>query len=238
MFGYGGIRASNNKIAIIDENNDFIIINKPAGLLTHPTKFNEADTILNRLIAHLGMQGNKHENMPGPVSRLDRDSSGIILFALSKEAKRKLGIMMQKRSFTKKYQCLVKGKIKETGEITIPLKKIESQKKMTGDKNGKESISIYHRLKYFKKNDLSLVEVEIKTGRMHQIRVHFSLINHPIVGDIIYGDVDLNQRFEEKFQLRRHFLHAVYLSWTDDNKAYEYKANLGNKLQKILDHLD
>ncbi|PCI25507.1 hypothetical protein COB57_02210 [Candidatus Peregrinibacteria bacterium] len=233
FIGVGGIKPYKMTLHMLEQNADFIVLNKPAGALVHPTKFNDPDTILNGLLFHLGMTGNKHPNMPGPVSRLDRDTSGVILFAISKPAKSELGKIMMKRGFGKKYLTLVIGKTEQKGEITSPLIKRTDRNLMKVDENGKDSHTKFNTLFYNKEENVSFVEVEILTGRMHQIRIHMSSIGHPVVGDILYGDEKMNKHFASTYNLKRQFLHAHQLTW-DDKKFIAPLPELCEKIRQAL----
>ena len=236
--GLGGIKPWDFPLEIIHQSEDFVVINKSAGLLTHPTKRNEPDTALNALLHHLGMKGNKHHNMPGPISRLDRDTSGCILFALSKDAKSELGKLMQNRGFQKKYITLVKGEIKESGKITSPLLKDRHSRRMMAHHSGKAARTHFKRVQYFEKEDVSLVEVEILTGRMHQIRIHMKSIKHPLVGDILYGIDEVNKHFKKNYNLKRQFLHASNLSFTAHNLGeFSFQAPLSQDLETVLNQM-
>jgi len=249
FFGIGLIKHWNFPLDIVFENEDFILINKPAKILTHPTKKNEAQTLLNALLFHLiktrGLKNNyfKKNKLPGPISRLDKDTSGIVLFAISDTSRSQLGKRMMKHGFSKKYQCLVQGKVSEPGEITVPLVKdpnhatrmkvLHTSHLHSEDMKIKESHTLYAPLQYFPEENVTLLAVQILTGRMHQIRVHMQSIQHPIIGDILYGKKDINIHFFDQYKLDRQFLHAVEFSW-DDNI---FQAPLTEDLQYVLKKL-
>lgn len=235
FIGTGGIKGFDKPLDVLFQSEDFIVINKPADILTHPTHKNEPDTLLNALLFHLGMTGNKHINMPGPVSRLDRDTSGAVMFGISKKAKQELGQTMTEQGFTKKYTALVVGKIETAGEIKKGLLKIHRERLMQiNDKKGKFAHTKYAPLEYFSKENVSLIEVEILTGRMHQIRAHMNFLGHPIIGDILYGIPEQNEIFFKK-GLERQFLHCSFLSFQSDILGtHEFIAPLSEDLQQLL----
>jgi 23S rRNA pseudouridine1911/1915/1917 synthase len=216
-----------DELDIVYENQDIIVINKPAGLLVYPIK-GEKDTLVARLIAHdpkIKEVGQKER--PGIVHRLDRDTSGLMIVAKNNQAYQYLIDQFSQRKITKKYLALVFGKIKEPkGKIVY---RIQRGKKMTLDLAGRSAETEYQVVKYF--NDFTLVEAVPKTGRMHQIRVHLHKIGHPLVGDKLY-------RFKRKkfpFPIIRQFLHAYYLKLELPNgKIAEFKIELPQELKSIL----
>ena len=248
-FGIFGIKPYPMELDIIHESPEYLLINKPAHILTHPTKHLDPDTMLNGVLAYLLANPQYHytkkqirkEPLPGPVLRLDRDTSGIILFALSKEAKSKFGIMMMNKQFQKIYTTLVSGKTQEKGVIDTPLKKSEhSPPRMYATTDGLKSKTSFTRLAYYEKEDVSLLEVTLHTGRMHQIRVHLASIKHPVVGDILYGNTTINEKFFKNFGLKRQFLHASSLSFLDPftKKNQQFTATLPSDLQSVCNVLE
>lgn len=235
FLGIGGIKPFDMPIDVVFESEDFLVINKAAGVLTHPSKRNEPNTLLNGILAHLKMEGNKHENMPGPVSRLDRFTSGLVLFSHSQKGKSRLGVKMMERGFEKKYVALVTGKVPEHGEIRASLLRIPGISRMEiNEETGKSAHTEFFLTEYFPKENVSLVSILLHTGRTHQIRVHFASIGHPVVGDIVYGDEKVNQYFLEKHQLKRHLLHASELAFTWEGEELRFHAPLGGEFKKIL----
>ena len=293
FLGIGGIKPYKMELDILEENDDYITLNKPAGVLVHPTKRNDPDTLLNGVLYYLNnkniistksdskktsslrgatatkqsiatyhlIRGLLRQSLsllprnnksvskksdrknPGPIQRLDRDTSGIVLFALSDKAKSELGIMMMNKKFKKIYTVLVAGHPKKQGEIHAPLSKItiegapqgfQKPRMQVDETEGKEAITKYRLLKYFKKENVSLVSVELITGKMHQIRVHFAHIGHPVVGDILYGNENINKTFLEKYMLDRQFLHAAEFSF--HSKIFGEKTFI-SALPKELDNV-
>lgn len=254
FLGIGGIKPFQMNLEVLEENDEYIVLNKPAGVLVHPTKRNNPDTLLNGLLFHISQQEQKNitntdaQSMPGPIQRLDRDTSGIVLFALSSRAKSELGIMMMNKSCEKIYTVLVYGKIQKTGRVSVPLSSVvindspqgKQKTRMCVDtENGKESITEYRCIEYFQKENVSLVSVKLITGRMHQIRVHFSYIEHPVIGDILYGNTSINHLFLKKYNLSRQFLHASYFSFQSPTFGEQsFRANLPQELQSIVKQLE
>ena len=233
---------------IIDETDDYIVVDKPPLLLIHPTKRNGATTLwaeLRRLFAFEIANGGQ----VSIVNRLDRETSGIVLVAKTTAAAREFGLLMQSRRVTKEYHAIVWGWPEwETKTVDAPIIRqgeIATSKiylKQTFDPRGAEAVTKFHMVKHFQKltpngETFSLVRAYPLTGRTHQIRVHLASLGHPIVGDKIYGpDEDLYLRFIEtgwtdelagKLLLERHALHASRLRIDD-------KRNWSSPLPKDL----
>lgn len=211
---------------IIFENKDYFIINKEPGIAVHPDK-NSKDfpTIINAVLAH-----SKSAQL---VHRLDKDTSGALLIAKNSKTHTVLSALFKNRVVKKVYLALVKGLPKtDTGLINAPIKRDRNNRiRMNISSQGKAAISSFKVLESFKGS--SLLEIEIKTGRTHQIRVHMASIGHPVIGDPVYGDKKLNKEYLEKYGLKRQFLHAKEISF--NNKAYN--AKLKKDLEKALDKL-
>lgn len=168
-------------LEILFEDEDYVIINKPAGLLTLPDRFNPSLPNLYSILK------SKYEKI-WTIHRLDADTSGVIVFAKNQKAHRNLSIKFEKREVKKIYLAIVNGALEsQNGSINLPLAERKDQKgtmKVYRYK-GKKAITNYKVLEKFR--NFSLVEIELMTGRMHQIRVHFQAIGHPLVVDPIYG---------------------------------------------------
>ena len=205
---------ADSTLKIIYEDNNFIALNKPAGVLVHSVigKKNEK-TVVDFLTSHfppIKKVGDDPENRPGIVHRLDRDTSGVIIAAKNQPTFLFLKSLSQNRLISKTYLAVVKGWPKEKiGLIDKPIgiKNGTTKRSTRSDKMKKEAITSFIVQKKFKKDgkEYSLLEVSPKTGRTHQIRVHLSSIGHPIVGDSLYGKKD-----KEKNLL----LHAFSLKFT------------------------
>lgn len=223
------------KLKIVFENKDIIVINKPAGLVVHPIKPEQNDTLVNGLIASYPEIKKVGDDSlrPGIVHRLDKDTSGLMVVAKNNAAFEYLKKQFAARKVVKKYLALVCGQVKDKkGIITkaISLSKKDHKKRSALlDDKAKKAWTEYQVLKSFK--DYTLLEVKPKTGRTHQIRVHLASIGHPLAGDRQYKFK--RQPWPEN--LNRQFLHAAYLKFQlPDGKMMEFKSELPKDLEEIL----
>lgn len=227
------------KAIIIYEDENFVIVNKPRGLLlqqdgdnSHPS----LDILVSKYLNKTAM----------PVHRLDRDTSGICVFAKNNKAADEMGKIFNDHSqIEKHYLTLVSGQINEDGVVDAPLRKSFERKKMVVAplKSGaKTAITQYHPIKNFK--DYTLLDISLLKGRTHQIRAHMSYIRHHVVGDIKYGDYKINNIFKREFGFENQFLHAYKLKFLDIKgplnylKNNEFSCNLPPELEEILKKLD
>ena len=171
----------------------FVILNKPHGLLVHPTDSSNEYTIRDFLIENFNISDVGEYKREGIVHRLDRVTSGLIVCPINIEAFNQLQEDFKKRKIKKKYKAIVEGSLKsKTGEINLPL--IHSQnnrKKREVGKNGREAITKYNTI--LKNDTFSLLEIDLITGRNHQIRAHFEYLKTPIVNDTLYGAKKVNE---------------------------------------------
>ena len=182
---------------------------------------------------------------PGPAHRLDRNTSGLILFGKNIATLQYLFSLLKDRTeLDKHYLTLVKGEIFEDGEVTAPLKKDEETGKVivASTKDGaKKARTIYKVVQRF--NGYTLLDVELVTGRTHQIRVHMQYIKHPVIGDSKYGDFKENKYFEKMYGFKNQFLHAYKLVFRDVESPLhslcnqEIKIPLNEEYKKLLNKL-
>jgi len=225
-------------LKIIYENNDILVIDKPAGILVHPTEKKEKETLVDWLIAYFPAIKKVGDNpqRPGIVHRLDKDTSGLLIMAKNNTAFNFLKKQFQDRSIEKKYLALAHGSVKDDkGIITKAIsfsKKDRNKRSALLDENSKSAWTEYKVLTRF--SDYTLLEVNIKTGRTHQIRVHLASIGHPVAGDKQYKF----KRQTEPDGLKRQFLHASYLKFQQlDGKIVELESELPDELKKVLEKL-
>ena len=227
------------KSIIIYEDENLVIINKPRGLLLQqdgdPSHLS-LDNLVSKYLNKTAM----------PVHRLDKDTSGICVFAKNNKTADEMGKIFNDHSqIEKHYLTLVAGQITEDGVVDAPLRKSFERKKMVVAplKSGaKSAITKYHPIKNFK--DYTLLDISLLTGRTHQIRAHMSYIRHHVIGDIKYGDYKINNIFKREFGFENQFLHAYKLKFLDIKgplnylKNKEFSCNLPPELEKILKILD
>lgn len=219
---YDFLSASKN-IDIVYEDENIVLLNKKVGLLSHPDETEYNDTLITRLKRYLYEKGDynpKDENSftPALVNRIDRNTGGIVIAAKNSESLRILNQKLKDREMEKYYLCVVHGYLKKkSGILTGWLIKDEKKNRVDvfkSEKPGAKEI----RTKYAvvkEKDGLSLVEVELLTGRTHQIRAHFASIGHPLLGDGKYGTNALNKNFGYKKQ----FLYSYRLKFTFETEA-------------------
>lgn len=237
---------------IVYEDSNFLVLNKPAGLITHPKNINDTQkSVMSWLvekypeIKKIGepfIASGKEVPRAGVVHRLDKDTSGLLLVAKNDESFFYLKNLFQEKKIKKFYLALVNGVMKESkGVISLPLGRIGLKRttKIIGKKliDKKEAETEYKVIKTYllNTNRYSLLEVMPRTGRTHQIRVHLNSIGHPITGDPIYGF----KKSSPPPGLKRLFLHAYKLNFTaPDGKHLTLETDLSQDLQKVLNMLD
>lgn len=183
------VKAEDIALDIKYEDSEVIVINKPQGMVTHPASGQYEGTLVNALLAHCkeSLSGINGILRPGIVHRLDKDTSGLILACKNDFSHNEIAKQIKSRSLSRKYYAIVHGSIKyDKGIIKKPIGRHKVQRhKMAVVLNGREAITHWKVLKRFDK--YTFLELSLETGRTHQIRVHMSSINHPIVGDKTYG---------------------------------------------------
>jgi 23S rRNA pseudouridine955/2504/2580 synthase len=212
---------SSKPIDIIYEDDNLLLVNKPFGVLTHPDSPGDNDTLIDRALYYLQQKENYSSSAtftPSVCNRLDRNTGGIVVVAKNYTALKSVNKLIRERKVKKLYLCVVKGNIKEAGEVKNFLLKDEEENKVAiVDQEQEGARGVHTKYKPLKSNqEYTLVEVELITGRPHQIRAHFASIGHPIVGDIKYGDRQTNRIFKENFKLNHQFLYAYKLKFKDE----------------------
>lgn len=197
---------------IVYENNDYAIINKQKNLIVHPAGSIVTGTLVNALLFKYGYEGLSHiggEDRPGIVHRLDKDTTGLMVIAKNNESYRYLKELFETRQVRKEYLAIVFGNFdKKSGKIENFMDRDpHNRRKMAVRPTGRKAISEYEVISEVE--GFSLIKVHIITGRTHQIRVHMTDINHPLLGDPVYGN------FKHKFNLDHPLLHCTHLAFKD-----------------------
>ncbi len=222
-------------LTIVYEDDDLIVIDKPAGLVVHPAVGHDHGTLVNAVLGYApDLEGVGGEVRPGIVHRLDKDTSGLMVVAKSDWALQVLQDQFKARTVKKVYIALVEGLVEpREGVIDAPIGRSRNHRqKMAVTRDGRLARTRYRVRQVFRDPDVTLVEAYPETGRTHQIRVHFAWLQHPLVGDTIYG------KRTPRFNLTRHFLHAASLSFTLPNgEARTFSSPLPPELQHVLDQL-
>jgi 23S rRNA pseudouridine955/2504/2580 synthase len=218
-------QAPSASIQILYESRDLLVVNKPAGIAVH-----EAGTILkNRtLLGLLESRFREASFKPLLVHRLDKETSGALLVAKSEEVARELESGFEQAAVKKEYLCLVAGRLAQSsGTIDFHLPGREG--------NPVRAITHYRVAKRF--CDTTMVRVSIETGRMHQIRLHFAKLGHPVVMDRQHGDFGFNKSFRKRTGLNRQFLHAARLALSLGGKYLSWEAPLPQDLRRVVEGL-
>ena len=235
-------RAEKLPLDIIYEDKDILVVNKPAGMVVHPACGNYSGTLVNALLNYGGFltefneprdtKDEKRTLRPGIVHRLDKDTSGVMLVAKTGVALRKLSSQLKNRTIAKKYIAIVKGIVSlDEGIIDLPVNHDKKNRmKMAIDRyEGKEAVTHYKVISRNKEKNFTVLEVMPKTGRTHQIRIHFAHIGHPILGDTLYNGPSIQG-------LSRQALHAESISFMhpSENKVVEFSAKIPSDIKKFL----
>jgi 23S rRNA pseudouridine1911/1915/1917 synthase len=223
------LQAENIPLKIIYEDDDILVIDKPAGIAVHPAPGTPSGTLVNAILHYLpGIAKDADSLRPGIVHRLDKDTSGLILVAKNRAAQANLSDQFKNRTVKKTYITLVKGKLTpEKGIIEADIgRDPKNRQKMAVVEEGREARTDYKVIRYY--DNYTLLEIKPETGRTHQIRVHLAAIGYPVVGDATYG-------FTTK-HLSRQFLHAGKIGFNlpSSGKWVEFESPLPADLQKAL----
>ena len=221
---------------IVFENEDLILVNKPAGMVVHPAAGHSSGTLVNAVLGYEPeIEGIGGEERPGVVHRLDKETSGLILLAKNERAHRWLQDQFRLRKVDKTYLALVDGKPPTpSGRVESHIGRDPSHRKrmaIVSESRGRSAISEYKTVESFR--DHTLLEFHPHTGRTHQIRLHCAFLGCPIVGDEVYG------RKKFTVEIDRHFLHAYRLQiiLPGEKEPKSFEAPLPEELQRVLDSL-
>ena len=225
-------------LVLVYQDEHLLVVDKPPGMVVHPAPGHAAGTLVNALLARVPELAASDSPRPGIVHRLDRDTSGLILVARSEKVRRTLQQQFKERRVAKAYLALLHGHLQPAwGRIEAPIgRDPRHRQRMAVLAGGREAITEYHVREQFARDvgpaagHYSLVEAQPHTGRTHQIRVHFASIEHPVVGDAVYG------RRGRSLPLERQFLHAWRLSFQHPvtRNKMELEAPLPQDLEEVL----
>ena len=230
------LKAQEIPIDVIYEDDDIIVVNKPKGMVVHPANGNPDGTLVNAIMAICkdSLSGIGGEIRPGIVHRLDKDTSGLLIVAKNDKAHVNMSEQIKNHEVKKTYIALVRGIVKENeATIDMPIGRSTSdRKKMAVVKNGRNAVTHIKVLKRYDK--YTLLEINIETGRTHQIRVHLSYIGYPIIGDYIYSNG------KNEFGVVGQCLHAKCLEFKHPitGEKMMLEAPLPDYLENILKQLD
>lgn len=229
------LKAQDIPLDIVYEDNDIVIVNKEKGMVVHPANGNPDGTLVNAIMAICkdSLSGIGGEIRPGIVHRLDKDTSGLIIIAKNDKAHMVLSGMIKNHEVKKTYIALVRGVVKENeATINMPIaRSTKDRKKMAVSKIGKNAITHFKVLERY--DGYTLLEINIETGRTHQIRVHLSYIGYPIVGDVVYSNG------KNPFGVIGQMLHAKRLSFKHPitGEELDLEAPLPEYFDEVLKRL-
>ena len=230
------LKAQNIPIDVVYEDKDIIVVNKPKGMVVHPANGNPDGTLVNAIMAICkdSLSGIGGEIRPGIVHRLDKDTSGLLIVAKNDMAHVNMSEQIKRHEVKKTYIALVRGIVKENeATIDMPIGRSNSdRKKMAVTKNGKNAVTHIKVLKRYDK--YTLLQINIETGRTHQIRVHLAHIGYPVIGDYIYSNG------KNEFGIVGQCLHAKSLEFKHPITGRDMKleAPLPEYFEKVLQELD
>jgi len=223
------VKPENIPLDIIYEDERIIVVNKSAGMVVHPGAGNKNGTLVNALLFHTSSLADTGDAArPGIVHRLDKDTSGVVVACKDERALRSISKQFQGRTVKKRYIALVRGQVgPDNGVVEVPLARhAVNRKKMTVDhERGKPARSVYHVKKRFKR--FTVLEIELETGRTHQIRLHMKHIGHPVLGDKTYGYGN---------EVPRQALHAEMVGFThpDTGKYVEFHSPVPDDIMEVI----
>lgn len=227
------LQPENIPLDIVYEDEDVLVVNKPQGMVVHPSPGHPDKTLVNALLAHSPLSTINGEFRPGIVHRIDKDTSGLLMVAKNDQAHRSLAAQLKAKTNIREYIALVHGVIKEdNGKIDAPLgRSPKDRKKQAVVSGGRNAVTRFSVIKRYQ--NYTLIKCILETGRTHQIRVHLKYIGHPLVGDPLYGPA-------KTIKGNGQFLHAGKLGFKHPRTGKElvFDVPLPEIFRKTLDYLD
>ncbi len=227
----------NIPLNIVYEDSDLLVVNKPKGMVVHPAAGHYSGTLVNALLYHCGssLSGINGVMRPGIVHRIDKDTSGLLIVAKNDFSHNILAEQIKRHSFTRKYQAVVCGNLKQDEEtVNLPIGRSSSDRKKMAvtQKNSKNAVTHYRVIQRY--NGFTHVELTLETGRTHQIRVHMSYIGHPVAGDCIYGGKNIITR------LNGQCLHAYFISFKHPRtgEVLTFSSDLPEYFKEFLEYCE
>ena len=231
------IEAENIPLDILYEDDDLLMVNKPKGMVVHPSAGHTTGTLVNAVMYHCkeDLSGINGVMRPGIVHRIDKDTTGVLVICKNDKAHNFVAEQLKEHSITRKYRAIVNGVIKEDeGTVDAPIGRhpVDRKKMSINEKNGRRAVTHYRVLKRFSK--YTYIECQLETGRTHQIRVHMASIHHPLVGDTVYGPE------KSPFHLQGQTLHAGVLGFIHPRTGeyMEFTAPLPQYFTELLQKLE
>lgn len=230
------IEAEDIPLDILYEDDDLLMVNKPKGMVVHPSAGHLTGTLVNAVMYHCKdrLSGINGVMRPGIVHRIDMDTTGVLVICKNDKAHNHVAAQLKEHSITRKYRAIVHGVIKEEeGTVDAPIGRhpVERKKMAAGVKNGKRAVTHYRVLQRFRNH--TYIECQLETGRTHQIRVHMASIGHPLLGDTVYGPA------KNPLHLQGQTLHAQVLGLIHPTTGeyLEVEAPLPEYFEKLLKSL-
>jgi 23S rRNA pseudouridine1911/1915/1917 synthase len=229
------VEKENIPLDIIYEDDDLLIVNKPKGMVVHPAPGNYTGTLVNALLYHCSdsLSGINGVMRPGIVHRIDKNTSGLLIVAKNDFAHNILAEQIKEHSFKREYQCVVYGKVKESGIVDSPIgrNKKDRKKMCVTYENSKNAVTHYEVLEEF--DNFTHIKCILETGRTHQIRVHMASIGHPVAGDDVYGPKKVITK------LGGQCLHAKVIGFIHPRSGeyMEFTTDLPNYFKDFLNEL-
>ncbi|SFP94013.1 23S rRNA pseudouridine1911/1915/1917 synthase [Lachnospiraceae bacterium XBB1006] len=231
------IEPENIPLSILYEDDDVLIVNKPKGMVVHPSAGHESGTLVNAIMYHCqgNLSGINGEIRPGIVHRIDMDTTGSLIVCKNDKAHQAIANQIHVHSVKRIYEGIVMGVVKQdegTVESLIGRSKVDRKKMAVVTQNGKKAITHYRVLKRFK--NATYMEFRLETGRTHQIRVHMASMHHPLLGDLVYGPA------KQPYSLQGQTLHAKIIGFEHPTtrEYVEFEAPLPEYFQELLKKLE